>query len=76
MAARNDHAARVVTLRTDCEQQHSVQAGRSVSVIPKDFRRSGKEKFRKNAPHPSMTLEFAEAAITYRMLVHGSVGLT
>jgi hypothetical protein len=52
-----------VTLRTDCEQQHSVQAGRSMSVIPIDFRRSGKEKFRKKAPHPSMTLEFGVSLI-------------
>jgi hypothetical protein len=62
-AARNDQAARPVTLRTDCEQQHSVQAGRSMSVIPEDFRRSGKEKFRKKAPHPSMTLEFGVSLI-------------
>jgi hypothetical protein len=61
VAARND--ARPVTLRTDCEQQHSVQAGRSMSVIPKDFRRSGKEKFRKKAPRPSMTLEFGVSLI-------------
>jgi hypothetical protein len=46
-----------------------------MSAIPKDFRRSGKEKFRKKALHPSMTLEFgvsliglaAEAAGTGRM---------
>jgi hypothetical protein len=50
-AARNDHAAGLVTLRPDCEQQHSVRAGRSMSAIPKDFRPSGKEKFRKKK-HP------------------------
>jgi hypothetical protein len=34
-----------------------------MSVIPIDFRRSGKEKFRKKAPHPSMTLEFGVSLI-------------